>query len=364
MRTVLPVADDDPRRQAVRAWLAEHPEPTPRDLVDAGLAAPHWPAPWGQDADAATQLIVEDELQRAGVSVPLNPNGTAYTGPSLLLGGTPEQQARYLPPLLSGEEMWCRLYSEPDVGSDLSGIRTRAERRGDVFVVNGWKLWAPLAHAAALGGLLVRTSGDPGDRHGLSYLVCPMDLPGLTVRRVRDLAGGYRFNELTFDNVEIPVANLVGGLDEGLAVAEARPHFERVTTATGAAFGNGPNARDFARYCAENVEVDPLVRPRLVDTYLDGEVLRMMAISIADAQALGKSTTVTERARKILLERHGKALGVLACDVLGSGGMLVPEQGTPAQLWHNMFLSGPTITIGAGTTEIQLEDLGTELLGC
>lgn len=365
MFTTIPVPDDDPRRLAVRAWLADHPSPKPREVVEAGLAAPHWPAPWGRDADPVTQLLIEEELQNAGVSVPLNPNGTAYTGPSLLFGGSREQQERYLPPLLAGEELWCRLYSEPDVGSDLSAIRTRGERRGDVFVVNGWKLWAPLAQAAAFGGLLVRTSGEPGDRHGLSYLVCPMDSPGLTVRPIRDLAGGYRFNELTFDNVEIAAGNLVGELDEGLAVAEARPLFERVTTACGAAFGNGPNARDLVRHCRKQLaEADPLIRTRMLDACVEGEVLRMMAISVADSRALGKDTELIERARKIRLERHGKAIGMLACDVLGAKGMLVPgEEDAAAKLWHNMFMSGPTITIGAGTTEIQLDELGDRLLG-
>ncbi|HKS46995.1 MAG TPA: acyl-CoA dehydrogenase family protein [Amycolatopsis sp.] len=364
MTNAIPVKDEDPRRQAVRAWIADHPDPSPRTLADAGLVAPQWPVPWGRDADPESQLIIEDELQRAGIAVPLNPNGILFTGPSLLLGGTPEQQARYLPPMLSGEELWCRLYSEPDVGTDLSAIRTRAERRGSVFVVNGWKLWAPLAQAAVLGGLLVRTNGQPGDRDGLSYLICPMDSPGLSVRPVRDLAGGYRFNELSFDNVEIPVANLVGEQDQGLAVAESRHHFERVSTARGAAFGNGPTARDLVEHCARRAgQVDPLVRPRLVEAYLDSEILRMMAISIAESRSLGRDTGLAERARKILLERHGRMLGMLACDVLGAGGMLVPGHAeAEEQLWHNAFLSGPSITIGAGTTEIQLEELGDSLL--
>lgn len=364
MPSSIPVPDADPRRQAVRAWLAENPEPTPRALADAGLVAPQWPAPFGRDADPEYQLIIEDELLQAGIAVPLNPNGVLYTGPSILLGGTPEQQARYLPPMLSAEEMWCRLYSEPDVGSDLSAIRTRAEQRGDVFVVNGWKLWAPLAQLAALGGLLVRTCGKPGDQHGLTYLVVRMDSPGITVRPVRDLAGGYRFNEISFDDVEIPAENVVGEVDGGMDVADSRHRFERVTLARGAAFGNGPNARDLLAHIASGgTPLDPLLRPRLVQTYMDSEVLRMMAISIAGSRSLGQDTDLAERARKILLERHGRDLGIAANDVLGPAGMLLPDPSAPGDLlWHNMFQSAPTITIGAGTTEVQLEELGNRLL--
>lgn len=365
MISAIPVPDNDPRRQSVRDWLGEHPAPSARDLVEAGYAAPHWPEPWGKGADAMTQLVIEDELQRAGVSLPLNPNAILFTGPSLLLGGTDEQRARYLPPMLAAEEMWCRLYSEPDAGSDLAAIRTRGERRGDVFVINGGKLWAPLAQIAVLGGLLVRTGGKPGERGGLTYLICPMDLPGITLNRVRDLAGGYRFNELFFDNVEIPVQNLVGVENEGIVVAESRFHYERVTTARGAAFGNGPGAPDLIEFIKhEGIELDPIMRDRVATIYGDSEILRAMAISIARSRQLGYETEPTERARKILLERHGRSLGFLAGDLTSGGGGIVPDSDNAAEMfWHNAFLSAASITIGAGTPEIQLEELGDILLG-
>ena len=364
MNSAIPVADNDPRRESVRTWLAENPNPSPKDIASAGFVAPHWPTPWGHAADAMTQLIIEDELRRAGVSIPLNPNAILFTGPSLLIGGTPAQQARYLPPMLAGEELWCRLYSEPDAGSDLTEIRTRAEKRGDAFVVNGGKLWAPLAQVAALGGLLVRTSGKPGDKDGLTYLICPMDLPGITLRRIRDLAGGYRFNEIFFDGVEIPVENLVGEQDAGLLVAESRSRLERVSLARGAAFGNGPGANDLIDYAKRRgVHLSPSMRQRLTSAYIDSELLRMMAISIAHSRELGMETGMSEKARKILLERHGQALGFLACDLLGAQGMLTPDPDKPEDTaWHHAFLSAPSITIGAGTTEVQLDELGRQLL--
>ena len=121
-------ADDDPRRLEVRGWLAAHPSPSGRQLAEAGYVAPHWPGPYGLDADPITQIVIDDELDRAGVARPSNPIGIGWAGPTILHAGTEEQKARYLPPLLSGEEVWCQLFSEPGAGSDLAGLSTRAER--------------------------------------------------------------------------------------------------------------------------------------------------------------------------------------------------------------------------------------------
>src|SRR5438067_1128722 len=124
--------DDDPRRATVRAWLADHPTPTGRQLADAGYVAPHWPRSWGLDADPIHQLVIDEELARAGVHRPVNPIGIGWAGPTLLHAGTQAQKDRYLMPMLSGEEMWCQLFSEPGAGSDLANLSTRAVRVGDV----------------------------------------------------------------------------------------------------------------------------------------------------------------------------------------------------------------------------------------
>src|SRR5690606_2144754 len=149
--------DDDPRRREVRAWLAEHPRPTGRQLAEAGLVAPHWPAPWGRDADPVHQLIIDDELRRAGVRRPNNMIGIGWAGPTILLAGTDEQKERYLFPLLAGEEIWCQLFSEPGAGSDLASLTTRAVRDGDEWVVTGQKIWTSLAQSSQFGILIART---------------------------------------------------------------------------------------------------------------------------------------------------------------------------------------------------------------
>ena len=143
--------DDDPRRSDVREWLAAHPKPTGRLLAEAGYVVPHWPAPFGRDADPLTQLVIDDELRAAGVRRPVNPIGIGWAGPTLLYAGTAEQKERWLWPLLAGEEFWCQLFSEPGAGSDLAALRTTAERDGDHYVINGQKVWTSYAHHRPMG---------------------------------------------------------------------------------------------------------------------------------------------------------------------------------------------------------------------
>ncbi len=186
--------DDDPRRRAVREWLAAHPDASGRDLARAGYVVPHWPAPYGLDADAAHQLLIDEELTAAGVRRPLNPIGIGWAAPTILVAGTPAQQERFLWPALSGEEFWCQLFSEPDAGSDLASLRTRAERDGDSYVVNGSKIWTTLAHHSQFGILLARTDPEAERHRGISYFICPMDLAGITVRPIVDMTTARSFN--------------------------------------------------------------------------------------------------------------------------------------------------------------------------
>ena len=209
--------DDDERRLAVRAWLGEHPEPTGRELAEAGYVVPHWPRPWGLDADPIHQLMIDDELARAGVRRPVNPIGIGWAGPTILYAGTKEQKDRYLWPMIAGEEFWCQLFSEPGSGSDLASLGTRAVRDGDEFVVNGQKIWTSGAQYAKFGILIARTDPDLPKHKGVSYFVCPMDAPGIEIRPITEMTGGHTFNEVFFTDVRIPAANLVGELERRLA---------------------------------------------------------------------------------------------------------------------------------------------------
>ncbi|MEO6627142.1 MAG: acyl-CoA dehydrogenase family protein [Aquihabitans sp.] len=172
-------ADDDPRRLALQSWLAENPEPGGRQLAEAGYVVPHWPAPWGLDADPIHQLVIDEELRAARVRRPNNPIGIGWAGPTILHAGTEDQKVAYLPGLLSGEEMWCQLFSEPGAGSDLANLGTSAVRDGDEWVVNGQKIWTSLAQFSTYGILIARTASDVPRHAGITYFVCPMDTPGI-----------------------------------------------------------------------------------------------------------------------------------------------------------------------------------------
>ncbi|MGZ4699585.1 MAG: acyl-CoA dehydrogenase family protein, partial [Ilumatobacteraceae bacterium] len=198
---------DDPRRLAVRQWLAAHPNPTGAQLAESGYVAPQWPPPWGLGADPIHQLVIDDELSKAKVRRPTNPIGIGWAGPTLLYAGTDEQRQRYLQPILSGEEFWCQLFSEPGSGSDLASLGTRAVRDGDEFVINGQKIWTSGAQHAAFGILLARTDPDAPKHKGITYFICPMHAPGIDVRPITEMTGGHTFNEVFFTDVRIPAEN-------------------------------------------------------------------------------------------------------------------------------------------------------------
>ena len=211
------------------------PGPDPADLVDAGYVVPHWPRPWGLDAEPELQLIIDDELRAPGVARPLNPIGIGHCGPVLVVHGTEEQKERYLMPMLRGEEMWCQLFSEPEAGSDLANLSTRAVRDGDVFVVNGQKIWTSLAQVAKFGILIARTDTDTSKYTGISYFIIPMDLPGIEIRPLRNMVGGYGdagFCEVFFTDVAVPAENLIGSLNGGWAMAKETLANERVSLST------------------------------------------------------------------------------------------------------------------------------------
>src|SRR3546814_73321 len=158
------------RSLAVRAWLDEHPDASMAEVAEAGYVVPHWPEPWGLEADPMHQLIIDEELHHAGIRRPAG-IGIGWAAPTILLAGTEEQKQRYLPPILSGEDQWCQLFSEPDAGSDLASLRTRAVRDGDSYIVNGSKIWTSGGHHSRYGILIARTDPEAPKHRGISYFV-------------------------------------------------------------------------------------------------------------------------------------------------------------------------------------------------
>jgi len=379
---VLP-GDDDPVRVAVRGWLEDHPSPSARDLAEGGLVAPHWPRPWGRAADAVTQLVVDEELRRAGVTRPFNPIGLGWAGPTLLFAGTEEQKERWLWPLLAGDEIWCQLFSEPDAGSDLASLRTSAERDGDEWIVHGQKVWTTLAHVAHYGILLARTDPHLPRHRGISYFVCPMDAPGVTVRPLVDMTGAHAFNEVFLDGVHLPADHLVGEEGQGWALARVTLGNERVSLAgEGTLWGSGPTTGDLVRLAAATSRgaggFPATARDRMARAWAGGEVLRALRLRSVSASLEGKDPGPASSVRKALADDHGQEVMDLARDLSGAHGMLSPRGRTDrgplgaevpdhppwaGDEWATGFLYSRALTIGGGTAEIQRNIVAERLLG-
>jgi alkylation response protein AidB-like acyl-CoA dehydrogenase len=359
-------AEDDPRRAEVRRWFEEHPEPSAADLVDAGLVVPHWPRPWGLDAEPELQLIIDDELRRAGVTRPLNPIGIGHCGPVIVVHGTEEQQDRYLMPMLRGEELWCQLFSEPEAGSDLANLSTRADRDGDVFIVNGQKIWTSLAQVAKFGILIARTDTDTSKYTGISYFIVPMDLPGIEIRPLRNMVGGYGdagFCEVFFTDVHVPAANLIGSLNGGWAMAKETLANERVSLSReGLQWGYGPTVRDLVALARERGGLTGVLRQRLASAYIDGEILRYHQLRQISA-AVNKKPGPDASLRKALKDPHGKVVFGLAMDMMGSTGMLDVGADPTWEAWARGFLFSPALTVGGGTSEVLRNVIAERILG-
>ena len=359
--------DDDPRRVRVRQWLGEHPSPAPRALAEAGLVAPHWPEPWGLAADPTHQLIIDDELRRADVKRPSNMIGIGWAGPTIIHAGTTAQQERYLLPILSGEEIWCQLFSEPGAGSDLANLSTRAVRDGDEYVVNGQKVWTSLGHLASFGILIARTDPDAPKHQGISYFICPMDLPGIEVRPIIEMTGGHTFNEVFLTDVRIPAANLVGEENGGWALAKVTLANERVSLSGGGAlWGMGPDLGDVleAVRTAGGIE-DPVLRQRLAGLYAESEVLRLIRLRTISAAIRGEAPGPEASVRKVLADEHGQKIMSFMKDLCGASGMLTdgrPLGGDPG-IWHYGWLFSQALTIGGGTGDVQRNILAERALG-
>ena len=363
--------DDDPRRLAVRAWLAHNPEPTGRELAEAGYVAPHWPRPWGHDADPIHQILIDEELKAAGVSRPTNAIGIGWAGPTIVHAGTEEQKDRFLFPLLAGDEIWCQLFSEPGAGSDLANLSTRAVRDGDEWVVTGQKVWTSGAQHSQFGILIARTDPDVSKHAGVTYFLCPMDSPGITINPLREMTGVAIFNEVFLDEVRIPDSLRVGEVNRGWELAKVTLGNERVSLSTGGLlWGMGPTSWDLFDVirgaAGEPALGDPVLRDRIARLYIEAKILDLIRLRTVSARLRGEQPGPEASIRKVMADEHGQAIMELAKDLAGAHGMLEhvgPFQRADLRGWHFGYLFARALTIGGGTGEVQRNILGERVLG-
>lgn len=370
--------DDASFRRLVRQWVREnYPEelrnPPKRlhwrdskvwymKLVERGWLAPGWPREYGgMGLSAAKQLIMLDEYERHGVSRS-NDHGIVMLGPLLIRFGTDEQRARFLPKILSGEHIWCQGYSEPNAGSDLASLTTRATREGEDWVLEGQKTWTTLANDANWIFVLARTDPKAKKQEGISFFLVPMDAPGVTVRPIINLDLHDEFCEVFFDRVRVPHANLVGAVNQGWTMAKALLGFERVMIGSPrlSAYALG-RLRRLAQHCG--VWDDPVFQDRYTRLRLDladhvslyegyVEILRR-------GELLGADVSMLKLHQSELFQRITDAMLEIAAE---QSGLLGPLQGNRELNPGGLFLQARPVSIYGGSNEIQRNILARQIL--
>jgi alkylation response protein AidB-like acyl-CoA dehydrogenase len=327
-------------------------------LVDAGYAMPSWPKPWGRDARAVEQLVIEEEFGAAGITRP-NYNITGWVILTLIQHATPEQIARWVRPALDQEVIWCQLFSEPEAGSDAAGVKTRATKVEGGWVLNGQKVWTSGAHLAGFGFATVRTNPDAPKHSGITTMVVDMSAPGVTVRPLRMPSGQASFNEVFFDDVFIPDADVVGPIDGGWTVARATLGNESVSIGSGQGAMAFPLQLIIDAY-AEQPERMQRTRPRIgrhIARSEAGDALNLRSVHRAvSGGGPGPEGAIT----KLLQTENLSEASALMVSVQGPAGAYLDG---PAALSGNLALTHRGMAIAGGTSEIKRNQIGERILG-
>ena len=376
-------ADDEAFRAEVRDWLAEHLVGEYAELRGAGgpgrehegfdtrlawerLLGEHgwigigWPAPYGRGLPLLRQVIFHEEYARAGAPHRVNHMGENLLAPTLVALGSDEQQARFLPPVAAGTELWCQGYSEPNAGSDLANVQTRAVLDGDDWVVTGQKVWTSLAHLADWCFVVARTEPDSKRHAGLSYLLVPMKQAGVEIRPIVQVTGTSEFNEVFFDGARTAAVNVVGAPGDGWRVAMATLGFERGVATLGQQIG-------FARELDAVIDVarrsgaldDDVVQDRIARAWVDLQVIRYYALRSLAVDEPGVEASIA----KLLWSNWHQRLGELAMAVRGAAATEVPDGATELDELQRLFLFSRSDTIYGGSNEIQRDIIARRMLG-
>ena len=338
-----------------------------KKLAEAGYVGMDWPREFGgRGASIVEMIILYQEMARAESPQLVNRGGVSMLGPTLMKYGTPAQQKRFLPKILTAEEIWCQGFSEPNAGSDLANLQTRAVRDGDHFVVNGQKVWTSMAHVAEWCFLLARTDPAAPKHKGISFMLVDMKTPGITIRPLRQITGEAEFNEVFWDNVRVPVENLVGELNRGWEVAITTLAYERdlLTFIRQISLKNALHrmmrlAREQGR------SGDPMMRQRIADLWIGEQALQMNAYRSLTRILRGGSPGPEGSTSKLFWSQLDKEMAQLGTELLGPYSQL--GRGTPHAVdegqWEFYALLAQASGIRAGTTEILKNILGERVLG-
>jgi len=325
-----------------------------RRLFDAGYAGLHWPKEYGgRGASPTEQLIFYEETTHARAPyVGVNFVGTLHAGPTLIEEGTDAQKAAHLPKILRGDEVWCQGFSEPNAGSDLASLRTRAERDGDDYVLNGQKIWCSFGHVADIGEFLVRTDPDAPKHKGISWLMLPMDTPGIEIRPIKTVLGSSEFAEVFLTDVRVPVANRVGAENDGWRVTNVTLKYERGTAFVSELVDSMRLCDDLARF-----PMDDALAVEFGRCVADFDALWALTkrnVSQAARGTSGPGATVIKLAYTEARQRFGE----LCLRVLGREALHVDDNELVEERLRTLAL-----TIAAGSSQIQRNIIGERVLG-
>jgi alkylation response protein AidB-like acyl-CoA dehydrogenase len=330
-----------------------------RQLYEAGYLALSWPKEYsGQALDPVRQAIVNEEMVRARAPGAVG-GGIPMLGPTLITWGTAEQKERYLPKVLTAEEIWCQGYSEPGAGSDLAALRTRAELSANEFVINGQKIWTSGAHHSDMMFCLVRTDPQAPKHRGISYLLIDMKTPGITVRPLVQMTGERGFNEVFFDNARVPRANLVGKINEGWIVANTTLFHERnalgSTTTTQTLFNRLKSLAGVIIRDGRPLTQDPVFRQRLADLEIRVEAMKYHMLRQLSDSINGRNPGIAQLVNKLVGTELNHELSTTAMEVMGDYSMLArnDEFALDRGFWPYEWMFSLGLVIGGGTSHIQ-----------
>jgi 3-oxochol-4-en-24-oyl-CoA dehydrogenase len=360
-------AEQEALQREVRDWLAANLDTRlkagalasrdwQRRLAEGGWGAPAWPVEHGGRAAGPFEShLIGQELALAGAPGSVAVIGTGWAGPAIIAHGTAAQKERFLPPILNGDEIWCQLFSEPNAGSDLAALSTRAVKDGAGWTIHGQKTWTSYARESDYGILLARTDPASQKQHGITCFAFPMHQPAglLEIRPIRQMDGRATFNEVFFNGAVVPEDHVIGEVGGGWAVAITTLMNERtnLSTGLGTLWGDGPTFADLLEL-AHRSELTATQRQRVADLHITSEAIKLTAYRMLSTNGTAASVT------KLAADRWGQQVNELAVELLGMEGALADDDG-----FQRAFLFAQALTIGGGTTEVQKNILAQRVLG-